>query len=234
MGDVDAEPVDAEVEPESKDRLELGPDLGVGPVEVGLLGGEQMQVPLAWVPVGLGDAGPGGAAEDAAPVVGRQLAAGAAAGTEEVPLPLARARVGGQRRLEPGMLVRGVVGDDVQNHSQPVVVRFLDQGLGLGQRAECRLDRAVVADVVAAVDHGRGVPRVDPDGVDAQVPQIGQAGSNAGDVADPVTVSVGEAADVDLIDDRAAPPPMLRGGPARWPALRHTPGRQPRHRGSSS
>ena len=46
-GGVDADAVDAPVEPEPQDVLELLADLRVVPVEVGLLGGEQVQVPLA-------------------------------------------------------------------------------------------------------------------------------------------------------------------------------------------
>ena len=45
--DVDAEAVDAAVEPEPQDRLELRADLRVRPVEVRLLGREQVEVPLA-------------------------------------------------------------------------------------------------------------------------------------------------------------------------------------------
>ncbi|MEZ5255415.1 MAG: hypothetical protein R2705_00535 [Ilumatobacteraceae bacterium] len=46
VGDVDAETVGTEVEPEPQDVAELRSDLGVLPVEVGLLRSEQMQVPL--------------------------------------------------------------------------------------------------------------------------------------------------------------------------------------------
>ena len=47
VGHVDAEAVDAQVQPEPQDRAELVADRRVVPVEVGLLGGEQVQVPLA-------------------------------------------------------------------------------------------------------------------------------------------------------------------------------------------
>ena len=54
--DVDAEPVDAPVEPEPQDRLELGGDVRVRPVQVGLAGVEQVEVPGASRPSGFGRA----------------------------------------------------------------------------------------------------------------------------------------------------------------------------------
>jgi len=45
-GGVDPDAVDAAIEPEPQDVLELLADLRVGPVEVRLLGREQVQVPL--------------------------------------------------------------------------------------------------------------------------------------------------------------------------------------------
>ena len=44
---VDPEPVDAELEPEAGDLGDLVPHCGVGDVEVGLVGVEVVQVPLA-------------------------------------------------------------------------------------------------------------------------------------------------------------------------------------------
>ncbi len=49
VGDVDAEAVDTEVDPEAEDVLELGAHLGVVPIEVGLADIEEMEVPLAVV-----------------------------------------------------------------------------------------------------------------------------------------------------------------------------------------
>jgi hypothetical protein len=40
VGDIDPESVDATLEPEPEDARELDDDVGVVPVEIGLLGGE--------------------------------------------------------------------------------------------------------------------------------------------------------------------------------------------------
>ena len=76
---------------------------------------------------------------------------------------------------------------------------------------KCGVDVAVVGHVVAGVGLGRRVERVQPDGVDAEVGDVGQPRPDAGQIADAVTVGVGEAADVDLIDDGVAPPGRVRG-----------------------
>ena len=206
VGDVDAEAVDAQLEPEAHGRRELVPDFGIGPVQVRLFGCEQVQIPLAGTAVAVGDAGPGGAAEIAPPVVRGLRARLAASVAEDEPAAGRRARSGHQRFLEPGVLVGQMVRDEVQQQAQAQLMRFADQGLGLGHRAEARIDGAEVRYVVAAVTHRRAVPRVDPDRVNAELREIGQARAEAGDVADPVAVGVREAADVDLVDDSAAPP----------------------------
>jgi hypothetical protein len=104
------------------------------------------------------------------------------------------------------VLVAGVVGHDVDDHPQPVGVRVLDEACRVVERAEQRVDRAVVGDVVAAVGHRGGVERGEPDRVDAEGGQVGQAGPDTGQVADAVAVAVRETADVHLVDDGIAPP----------------------------
>jgi len=46
-----------------------------------------------------------------------------------------------------------VVGDDVAEHAEPVIVGLLDQAARVVERAEAGIDRAVVGHVIAAVHH---------------------------------------------------------------------------------
>ncbi len=206
VGDVDAEAVHAHVEPEAQDRAELVGDGRVVPVEVGLLGGEQVQVPVAGGAVRVLGAGPGRAAEDGLPVVGRQFALLALAGAEVVAVAQRGAGAVAQGALEPLVLVRGVVGNEVDDDPQPQLVRVPDEGVGVQQGAEHRVHGTVVGDVVAGVRLRRGVERREPDGVHAEIAQVGQAAADAGQVAHAVAVGVGETARIHLVDDRVPPP----------------------------
>ena len=103
--DVDSEAVDTAVEPEPQNVDELVSNVAVGPVEIWLGHIEQVQIPLAGGAVTLGHAGPTGTTEQAAPVVGRQVARGSAAGPEQVARPLPRARSSSDGRCEPPMPV---------------------------------------------------------------------------------------------------------------------------------
>ena len=139
----------------------LGADVRMIPVEVGLLGREQVEVPVAGRAVRvrrcasrcgrreLGRASPSAAR--------RRLGRGPARNQKRV--ALRRAGAGRERRLEPGVPVGDVVGDDVDDRPDPEVERLGDQRLGLLERAEGRVDRPVVGDVVAAVGERREVPR---------------------------------------------------------------------------
>jgi hypothetical protein len=212
VGYVDAEPVHPAVEPEPQDCLEFRPHLVVRPVQVGLLGGEQVQVPLARGAVRLGDPSPRQAAEVAPPVVGWFIATRPAAISEEVAGPLPAARRGRERGPEPRMLVRGVVGDEVDDDPQTQGMSVADKLIEVSERAEVRVDVAIVPDVIARVRLRRGVERVQPDRVDAQVAKVRQPGPDAGQVPDPIAVRVGEAADIDLVDHRVPPPRGARPG----------------------
>lgn len=178
----------------------------MGPVEVGLLGGEQVQVPLA-----VRDPGPGLPGELRRPVVGRQFTVFTAPGTEVEQLALGAAGPGRERGPEPGVLVRHVVGDDVDDGADAEETGLGDQLLRLGKGAEGGVDGAVVGDVVAAVGERGEVPGGEPDGVDAQFGEMGQSRPYARQVPGAVAVAVGETAGIHLVDGSATPP-VVRGG----------------------
>jgi hypothetical protein len=105
VGDIHPEAVDAAVEPEAEDVEELLAHPRVLPVEVGLGGVEEVQVPLAGGAVGAGDPGPGRSAEHGLPVVGLLVAVRPLAVAEQVAGAFGTALGGGERLLEPDVLV---------------------------------------------------------------------------------------------------------------------------------
>ena len=164
VGDgVDAEAADALCEPEVCGGEERLPDLGVLPVEVGLRLGEGVQVVLA----ALLAVRPRRAAEDAAPV--RRGAAVLLRVAPDIPVAL-RVRAALLRLQEPRVLVGGVVVDEIHDDAHVALLRFGDQLLHVGERAEIGMDAAIVADVVAVVDHGRRVDGREPKRARAERP----------------------------------------------------------------
>ena len=139
MRHVDAEPVDPAVGPEPERLQEVVADLTVFPVQVRLLRGEQVQVPLP-----VRDAVPGRAAEQGGPVRGRLGSVRAQPVAEDVPVPSRRSLRGGQRLAEPGVAVGGVVRDDIDDDLDPSRVQPGGHLVEVSQRAEPRFDVAVV------------------------------------------------------------------------------------------
>ena len=108
-------------------------------------------------------------------------------------------------------MIARMVRHDVEHYPDTESMGLVDHRRRIGERAEHRLDVAIVGDVVAGVGLRRRVPRVDPDGIDAESGQYGEPGTNAVHVAEPVAVLVGEGPDVDLIGDGVAPPRRRAG-----------------------
>ena len=76
------------------------------------------------------------------------------------------------RLLEPGMLVRGVVDDEVDEHADAALLGAVGELDEVAERAVARIDAVVVGDVVAVVAMGRGLERHQPDGGDAEAVQV--------------------------------------------------------------
>ena len=196
---VKAETVNATVQPEAGDLKQGVLDCRIVQVELRLLRQEVVHVILA----ASGVPGPGRTGEDGLPVVGRR-----SIGTRVRPdIPVRSVPVAGLATVvEPRVLVRCVrknqIGDDLEAEG----VGARDQAIEIGQGPEHGIDVAIVCHVVAEVLHGRGEEWAKPDGVDAERGDIVEVPGNAGQIPDAVAVRIGEAARIDLIDNRPAPP----------------------------
>ena len=104
------------------------------------------------------------------------------------------------------MLVGGVVGHEVEQNLEPPPMGLHQQIVEIGQRAEARIDVAIVGDVIAEINHRRRVDGRDPDRVDAKADKIVEPPLDPLEVADAVAVGVLKGARVDLVDHARLPP----------------------------
>ncbi len=145
---VEPEPVHAAREPEADHVQHGGGDFGVAPVQVRLLGREDVEVVLAAPLVPR----PRRSAKERGPVVrGPPPPARPAPVVPHVPV---RVRAGAVRAggNEPRVQVAGVVHDQVDDHGHLPIVGSRHQPIEVFHRPESRVDRLVVGDVVADVE----------------------------------------------------------------------------------
>ena len=192
---VEAQPVDAQLEPVVDGAQHLPPHLGVVEVEVGLVRveavpvvrpGDRVPRPVRRLEVLEDDARVAVAVRRVAPHVA-------------VAVPAAGRRPA--RPLEPRVLIGGVVEHELGDDPQPALVRLVEEAPELPQGAVGRVDAAVVGDVVAVVAQRRRVERQQPDRGDAEVLEVVEPLREPDEVADAVAVAVGERAHVQLVDD---------------------------------
>jgi predicted nucleic acid-binding protein len=200
--DVEAEARDALVLPELYDVDELGPHLGVVPVEVCLALVEEVQVPL----VEGRHIFPGRATELRDPV--RRRIAGILLGrirccVDELVVGEVL-RISCKRFLQPGMARRGVVEDHVEHEAKMVLLRLGDKLVEVCHRAEHRLHGAVVCDIVAVVVLRGYEEWREPEIVDAELLEVVEALRDALEISYAIRIRIVEAAHVYLIDDLVA------------------------------
>ena len=198
---VQAEAVDAAIQPEPQVVDLRRAHLGIVEIEVGLRGQEIVQVvlPAPRLPF------PGDAAEDRQPVVGRRAIRLRIRPHEPVRLWVVAA---GAALAEPLVVDRAMAEHLVDHHLQAQRMRLGEQAVEVPERAEQRIDVAEIGDVVAEVGHRRLEERRDPDRIDTERGDVVQALDDARQVAHAVAIRVEETARIHLVHHRAAPPPL--------------------------
>jgi hypothetical protein len=142
MGHIDPKSVHPAVGPEAQCVTEVGPHFLVLPVEIRLLRGEEVEVPLpitGWCP--------GRSTEKRFPVVGRQLTASAQAVAEEITITFRSTAARGECLYEPRVPIGGVIGHDVDDHLDASCVQRPGHLVEVVQAAELRGDIAVIINV---------------------------------------------------------------------------------------
>ena len=202
---IQAEPVDADVEPELhrlENRLQ---DARIVEVEIGLMAEEAMPVmrlrdfvpcPIRLFGVGENDS--------RARVLARIVA-------PDVIVALDRPCRRAARGLEPRMLIRRVVDDQFRNDAQTPAMRFADKMTKILTRSVSRIDVVIIGDVIAVVAHRRWIERQQPDCIDAELLNVVELLGQSTKVADPVIVRIEERLDVELVDDRVLVPERVVG-----------------------
>ena len=205
---VEPQRIHAQVEPEAHAVDDLAHHLGVVVVEVRLV--REEAVPE----VRLGHRVPGpvrllGVGEDDARVL--ILLIGVA---PDVVVALLRSGRRLPRDLEPRVLVRGVIDDQLDHDLHPARVRRGQEVLEFLHRTVLGMDVAVVRNVVAIIAQRRRINGQQPDAVDAQIFQVVQFLLQAREVADAIVVAVEERLDVQLVDDGVLVPEGIAGAAA--------------------
>ena len=168
VGHVDPEAVDAAVGPEPQRRAgSPARTSSVVPVQVGLLGGEQVQVPLA-----VGTCSHAGPPNNDAQSRRRFARRPARAVAEDVSLTGRRTRGAASASLNQTCRFEVWLGTMSTISLMPASCSAARHPVEVRQRPELGVDVAVVVDVVAAVGQRRGIERAEPHGVDAQVGQV--------------------------------------------------------------
>jgi len=148
----------------------------------------------------------------------------------DVPVAFGRLRV--LRLDEPGMLRRGVVEHQVDDHADAALVGLVEQAPQVVVGAVLGVDGVIVGDVIAVVT-GRGHDGHQPETGDAQIAgrggvaivKIVQPRDQARQVADAVAIAVVIAAHEQLVKDSVVPPGLAVGALCQRAILTHGRGR---------
>ncbi len=210
---VESQPVDALVQPEVHDALDEPHHVRVVEVQVGLVAEEPVPVELLRDRVLRPVRRLGVREDDARAGVLRRIVRPHVI----VALLVADRRLA--RGLEPRVLIRRVIDDELGDDAQSASMRLVDERLEILARAVVGMDVAVVGDVVAIVLAGRRIERQQPDGVDPQLLDVIELAEQSAEIADAIVVAVEECTHVHFVDDGVFVPEGVGHGPAIFTVL---------------
>ena len=104
------------------------------------------------------------------------------------------------------MLIRCMIGNEVQNDLELMVMGRIYETIEVGQISEQGINVGVIRDVIPKVCHWRSKNRGEPYGVYAQLHQVWQTTYYSLKIPYPIVIAVLKGAGVDLIDDPGLPP----------------------------
>ena len=183
-----------------------------------------MEVPL---PVSAsGDAAPCGASKNGLPAIRRSFTSCAATGFEVETASRRRSGLPSNRFLEPAVLIRAVVRNDVHEDFQPQGMRIFEESVEIFERSVHRIDVAVVGDVVSMVALGGMENGIEPYRIAPQSRDMPELLPEPVDIPVSIPVCIFEGTQINLIDAGVAPPFHLVGLPNNktahvWPLYSH-------------
>src|SRR5215472_7885437 len=128
-------------------------------------------------------------------------------------VPIAVLRIGVLARLlEPRVLVRRVVDDEVDEHTYAALLRSMGKFDKIADRAVTRIDAVIIGHVVTVVAMGRDLERHQPDGRDAETMQVVETAHQTLEVADAVAVGIHVGSNRQAIDHRILVPKIVDHG----------------------
>ncbi len=103
--------------------------------------------------------------------------------------------------LEPGMLIRGVVDDQLCDDFQVPLMRLPNEAFQVSNLPVCRIEMVIVGYIIAVIPLRGRVEGQQPNGGDAEVLQIVEFFNKPFDIPDTITIAIEKGLDVKLVND---------------------------------
>ena len=111
------------------------------------------------------------------------------------------------------MLVRTVVGHEIQNDPKAPRMRLGDQPVEIRKTAKDRGYIAIICNVISKIRHGRRINWRNPNRVDAKTHNMVKALNNSWEIANSIAVGILKRPRINLIDDATLPPRQFLHAP---------------------